>query len=730
MASPSTDRRLGLSGGQAFKVPVQLATTGSITLSGEQSIDGVTTSASRVLVKNQTDATTNGIYTSDTGAWTRTPDFDGTYDAVEGTLVYVNHGSISSGLIYQLTTATPVIGTSALTFTVGLFSGLGSTTFIQGESGAVSQSAQGYIRSLPRSVLAFMTAAEQTAYLTNTYSGAVTNVTSAVQAAITAGNVFFPDGTARLNASLTGVSNRVLNGTGTIDTASMYGTGKLAAIGLDGISNFIVDGLTFHSNGLNDREAGIFLKDTTTPCTDITVRNCTFNNIKGITTWDGSGGAGGVFPAHIASSGYPSLYYETDSHLHRRIAFTDNTLVNLTAGSDTNGYGAWLWYCRDVVISRNKFKDLFAAVMLRGGDPNNTNWTVSVQASYNNVIQGNAVDVQTSGIILIGVRNTVVSGNAIIAAAGSAEILDSEGGRDNLFDANTIVGGQTPLNTFYTNNNVVFSNNVITAKVYSGGSGGNGVYRGAMGATDADIANSGLIAIRNNKIHSTVGEAHLFVGYCKEMEIVGNDLLNVSVFSDSGTNALRVNNNTINFTISPTFKNIIQVGKGNTALWNAASSNPVPTITIKNNSVAGLLAAGVVADAVFLTAFTQAGRVEISGNSLDNTGGNGVHLSASGTVARTITVKDNYIRNDGSTTPFLADATIQSDILFWYNNRKFSGDDTMAAITGSPQTNLTVDAKAITQRGATIFNVPGSSAAYGWVYDTSSTSWLQFGKTF
>ena len=75
MASPTTDRRFGLAGGVALKAPCALATTANITLSGEQTIDGTLTDESRVLVKDQTDLTANGIYKSDTGAWTREPDF-------------------------------------------------------------------------------------------------------------------------------------------------------------------------------------------------------------------------------------------------------------------------------------------------------------------------------------------------------------------------------------------------------------------------------------------------------------------------------------------------------------------------------------------------------------------------------------------------------------------------------------------------------------------------------
>jgi phage-related tail fiber protein len=39
-------------------------------------IDGVLTSTSRVLVKNQTDPIENGVYLTGAGAWTRETDFD------------------------------------------------------------------------------------------------------------------------------------------------------------------------------------------------------------------------------------------------------------------------------------------------------------------------------------------------------------------------------------------------------------------------------------------------------------------------------------------------------------------------------------------------------------------------------------------------------------------------------------------------------------------------------
>lgn len=118
MTSEFQDRTGSIAGQLAIKAPVAVATTANITLSGEQTIDGVLTSESRILVKDQTTTTENGIYNTSSGAWTRALDFDGTRDAVKGTLVHITGGTVASGKTYKLTSANPVvIGTDAITFT-------------------------------------------------------------------------------------------------------------------------------------------------------------------------------------------------------------------------------------------------------------------------------------------------------------------------------------------------------------------------------------------------------------------------------------------------------------------------------------------------------------------------------------------------------------------------------------------------------------------------------------
>lgn len=117
MTSISTDRRQGVNAGAAIKVPCLTATTANIVLTGLQTIDGVVLAeGDRVLVKSQTDGTENGIYRAADGDWERDVDFDGTYDAKEGTFVFVTEGATTIGFWYITTTDPIEIGTTPLTF--------------------------------------------------------------------------------------------------------------------------------------------------------------------------------------------------------------------------------------------------------------------------------------------------------------------------------------------------------------------------------------------------------------------------------------------------------------------------------------------------------------------------------------------------------------------------------------------------------------------------------------
>lgn len=104
--------------GVKWKEPVRAATTANITLSGAQTIDGVSVVAGdRVLVKAQSTASANGIYVAAVGAWTRATDFDASAETL-GTGTFVSEGTTLGNSVWLLTTDGPItLGTTSLTFT-------------------------------------------------------------------------------------------------------------------------------------------------------------------------------------------------------------------------------------------------------------------------------------------------------------------------------------------------------------------------------------------------------------------------------------------------------------------------------------------------------------------------------------------------------------------------------------------------------------------------------------
>jgi hypothetical protein len=100
------------------KASVRVATTANITLSGLQTIDGVVLVAGdRVLVKNQTTGSQNGIYIAAAGAWSRSTDADSNSEITPGMYMYVEEGDDQHDLGYILSTNGPItLGTTSLTF--------------------------------------------------------------------------------------------------------------------------------------------------------------------------------------------------------------------------------------------------------------------------------------------------------------------------------------------------------------------------------------------------------------------------------------------------------------------------------------------------------------------------------------------------------------------------------------------------------------------------------------
>ena len=96
------------------KAACQVATTANITLSGLQTIDTYTTLAGdRVLVKNQTTSSQNGIYLASTGAWTRSNDMN-VWSEVSGAYTVILNGNQADTGWVCTASSTGTIGVTAM----------------------------------------------------------------------------------------------------------------------------------------------------------------------------------------------------------------------------------------------------------------------------------------------------------------------------------------------------------------------------------------------------------------------------------------------------------------------------------------------------------------------------------------------------------------------------------------------------------------------------------------
>ena len=99
--------------------PVRLATTGeNLALDGiGQTIDGQTVVAgNRILAKDQTDPSDNGIYVASAGAWTRASDADTVAELRSGAFAFITSGTVNGTKGFALANDAVEVGTTPLTF--------------------------------------------------------------------------------------------------------------------------------------------------------------------------------------------------------------------------------------------------------------------------------------------------------------------------------------------------------------------------------------------------------------------------------------------------------------------------------------------------------------------------------------------------------------------------------------------------------------------------------------
>ncbi|HEV7659964.1 MAG TPA: hypothetical protein VGO55_08980 [Allosphingosinicella sp.] len=195
----------------AIKEPCRAATTANITLSGPQTIDGIALAAGdRVLVKAQSTASENGIYTAASGAWARATDFDASAEAIGGTQVLVTSGTLNAGSAWRIAGhGTITLGTTAIAFERAIDSD--SVAFLQQGPGAVIRGAEAKLRDFIN-VLDFHDAAD------NDITDALETVIDTAAPGFDAIQIFVPEGQYGVSRQL--IPSRPI----TLRGAGMYAT--------------------------------------------------------------------------------------------------------------------------------------------------------------------------------------------------------------------------------------------------------------------------------------------------------------------------------------------------------------------------------------------------------------------------------------------------------------------------------------------------------------------------
>lgn len=171
LATPTVDSDAATKGyvdaavnGTDWKQSVRVGTTANIgSLSGLLTVDGVTvTTGDRVLVKDQSTGSANGIYVAGSGAWTRATDADASAEVTAGLSVMITEGTTLADTQWRLITNDPItIGSTSLSFT---------------QIGAGSSYSNGTGISIGGSVISIDTAVVVRKYASNIGDGSATSI--------------------------------------------------------------------------------------------------------------------------------------------------------------------------------------------------------------------------------------------------------------------------------------------------------------------------------------------------------------------------------------------------------------------------------------------------------------------------------------------------------------------------------------------------------------------------
>jgi hypothetical protein len=433
--------------GLSWKAPAITATGGNITLSGLQTINGVTVVAGdTVLVKDQTNPAQNGIYIASATAWTYSVGGD-TWNEYIGAIIFITNGALGGTAWYCTAQPGGTLGVTAMnwsnfsvasSYTAGTGLQLIGTQFSIANTGV---SAATYGSATASAVIAVNAQGQITSASSSTITPAVgsitglgTGVATALAAGVTgSGNIVLATSPSLVTPLLgTPTSGDFSSGTFTWPTFNQNTTGTAAkATNLVGGAagslpyQSATDTTTFLAVGTNGQVLTLAsgVPSWATPTTGTVTSVATAGTVNGITLTGGP----------ITTTGTITLGGTLDLSAPPAIGGTTaNTITGTTITANTKFVGPYFDAANSAGGALRTASGTACFQWGAGGSPN-----CSVDTSININGANAQVDISPTGTGHVHIKPT---------GTGAVEIAPTNPGTMN----NMVIGGTTPLAGTFT----------------------------------------------------------------------------------------------------------------------------------------------------------------------------------------------------------------------------------------------------------------------------------------